>query len=84
MTDLRNAPVLVVGAGIMGAGISQVAAQAGHAVKLFDTRDGAAAEAKTKLAATLDGLVAKGRLTAEAATAAVAQECMLPERSSRI
>ncbi|MFY9511954.1 MAG: FAD-dependent oxidoreductase, partial [Rubrivivax sp.] len=29
-------PVLVIGAGIMGAGIAQVAAQAGHSVLLFD------------------------------------------------
>ena len=40
--QLQGAPVLVVGAGIMGAGIAQVAAQAGHAVQLFDARDGAA------------------------------------------
>jgi 3-hydroxybutyryl-CoA dehydrogenase len=71
--DLRRAPVLVVGAGIMGAGIAQVAAQAGHPVKLFDTREGAAAEAKAKLAATLDGLVAKGKLAADAAAAAMAR-----------
>ena len=31
-------PVLVVGAGIMGLGIAQVAAQAGHTVLLFDLR----------------------------------------------
>jgi 3-hydroxybutyryl-CoA dehydrogenase len=59
--------VLVVGAGIMGAGIAQVAAQAGHAVMLFDAREGAAQEAKAKLAATLDGLVAKGKLAGDAA-----------------
>ena len=69
--DLRGAPVLVVGAGIMGAGIAQVAAQAGHPVRLFDVRDGAAADAKRKLAATLDGLVAKGKLAADAAQAAL-------------
>jgi len=69
MTLLNNAPVLVVGAGIMGAGIAQVAAQAGHPVFLFDMREGAAAQAKSKLAATLEGLVAKGRITAEAAAA---------------
>ena len=54
--DLRGAPVLVVGAGIMGAGIAQVAAQAGHEVLLHDARDGAAPAAKAKLAATFDGL----------------------------
>ena len=39
---LTGAPVLVVGAGIMGSGIAQVAAQAGHAVLLLDMREGAA------------------------------------------
>jgi 3-hydroxybutyryl-CoA dehydrogenase len=67
--DLRGAPVLVVGAGIMGAGIAQVAAQAGHEVLLHDAREGAAAAAKTKLATTFDGLVAKGKLPADAAQA---------------
>ena len=43
--DLRGTEVLVVGAGIMGAGIVQVAALAGHPVKLFDMREGAAAQA---------------------------------------
>ncbi|GAB4124768.1 MAG: 3-hydroxyacyl-CoA dehydrogenase PaaC [Rubrivivax sp.] len=69
----KNAPVLVVGAGIMGAGIAQVAAQAGHPVMLFDTRDGAAAAAVGKLADTLRGLAAKGKLAAEAADAAIAR-----------
>jgi 3-hydroxybutyryl-CoA dehydrogenase len=72
-SDLRGAPVLVVGAGIMGAGIGQVAAQAGHAVRLFDTREGAAAQAKTKIAGTLDTLVAKGKLDAGEAARAVAR-----------
>jgi 3-hydroxybutyryl-CoA dehydrogenase len=60
--ELQAAPVLVIGAGIMGAGIAQVAAQAGHPVRLHDARPGAAAQAKDKLAATFDGLVAKGKL----------------------
>jgi 3-hydroxybutyryl-CoA dehydrogenase len=64
---LKDAPVLVVGAGIMGAGIAQVAAQAGHRVLLHDTRDGAAQQAKLSLAKTLDGLVAKGKLDPTAA-----------------
>ncbi|MBQ0944417.1 3-hydroxyacyl-CoA dehydrogenase [Ideonella sp. 4Y16] len=73
MTDLTNAPVLVVGAGIMGAGIAQVAAQAGHRVWLHDTREGAAASAKTALAKTLQGLVDKGKLGADAAEGALAR-----------
>ena len=62
---LNEAPLLVVGAGVMGVGIAQVAAQAGHAVMLYDAREGAAAEAKTRLASSLDALVAKGKLTAQ-------------------
>jgi 3-hydroxybutyryl-CoA dehydrogenase len=65
--------VFVVGAGIMGAGIAQVAAQAGHAVRLFDTREGAAATACAKLAATLDGLAGKGKLDAAEAKAIAAR-----------
>ncbi len=63
--------VFVVGAGIMGAGIAQVAAQAGHPVMLFDAREGAAAQARDKLATTLEGLAAKGKLAPEAASAAM-------------
>jgi 3-hydroxybutyryl-CoA dehydrogenase len=66
-TTLRGVPVLVVGAGIMGAGIAQVAAQAGHSVLLFDAREGAAAQAKDKLVKTFDGLVAKGKLSTDGA-----------------
>jgi 3-hydroxybutyryl-CoA dehydrogenase len=71
--SLKDKSVLVVGAGIMGAGIAQTAAQAGHAVLLFDAREGAAREAKTRLAATFDGLVAKGKLTGDAAQATLAR-----------
>ena len=66
-------PVLVVGAGIMGAGIAQVAAQAGHTVRLFDAREGAAAGACAKLEQSLEGLVAKGKLDADEAKEALAR-----------
>jgi 3-hydroxybutyryl-CoA dehydrogenase len=72
-TSLKNSPVLVVGAGIMGAGIAQVAAQAGHQVQLYDMRAGAARQAAAQLGATLDGLVAKGKLNADAAEATLAR-----------
>jgi 3-hydroxybutyryl-CoA dehydrogenase len=65
-------PVLVIGAGIMGAGIAQVAAQAGHRVMLHDMREGAAEQALARLSQTLQGLVAKGRLSAEASAATLA------------
>jgi 3-hydroxybutyryl-CoA dehydrogenase len=70
---LNNTPVLVVGAGIMGAGIAQVAAQAGHPVLLFDTREGAAAQAKAQLAKSLDTLAAKGKLTPEVVASTLAR-----------
>jgi 3-hydroxybutyryl-CoA dehydrogenase len=71
--DLQGKPVLVAGAGIMGAGIAQVAAQAGHPVFLFDLREGAAADAKAGLRTTFDGLVTKGKLRAEEAQATLAR-----------
>lgn len=52
----------VVGAGTMGAGIAQVAAQAGHEVLLFDARQDAAGAAIRNLSATLEKLVAKGKM----------------------
>ena len=64
--NLNDAPVLVVGAGIMGVGIAQVAAQAGHSVMLLDARSGAAEAAKAKLAQSMVALVAKGKLSADA------------------
>lgn len=57
--------VAVIGAGAMGAGIAQVAAQAGHRVLLFDTRAGAPAAAVANLGKVLAGLVAKGRVSEE-------------------
>lgn len=62
---LQEQIVGVVGAGAMGAGIAQVAAAAGHPVRLLDARPGAAAEAIEKIRAALDGAVAKGRMNAQ-------------------
>lgn len=63
-------PVAVVGAGTMGAGIAQVAALAGHPVRLHDTRPGAAAQAIAGIRDGLRALAAKGRLDAGPAEAA--------------
>jgi 3-hydroxybutyryl-CoA dehydrogenase len=52
----------IVGTGAMGTGIAQLAAQAGSAVLLLDTRAGAAALAVEKVFAQWDRLVSKGRL----------------------
>jgi 3-hydroxybutyryl-CoA dehydrogenase len=65
--------VAVIGAGTMGAGIAQIAGQAGHRVQLFDAREGAAEAALDKLKTTLDGLVAKGRLDAATAASTLAR-----------
>ena len=73
MNASRNEIVGVVGAGLMGRGIAQIAAQAGHDVRLVDAKPGAAAEAKHALADMLATLVAKGRMTAANADAAVAR-----------
>ena len=55
-------PVAVIGAGSMGAGIAQLAAQCGHGVRLFDTQPGAAERALTRIRADLDGAVKRGRM----------------------
>jgi 3-hydroxybutyryl-CoA dehydrogenase len=65
--------VAVFGAGAMGAGIAQVAAQAGHPVQLHDARFGVADAAKKAMADTFAKLTSKGKLTAAAAEAALAR-----------
>lgn len=59
----------VVGAGVMGTGIAQIAAQAGIEVVLFDNREGAAQSARDTLSQTLDRLATKGKLSASDAQA---------------
>jgi len=65
--------VAVIGAGAMGAGIAQIAAQAGHPVRLFDTRMGAAERAVKSIASTFETLAAKGKLDAADAAASSAR-----------
>ncbi|MDT4818587.1 3-hydroxyadipyl-CoA dehydrogenase [compost metagenome] len=57
----------------MGAGIAQVAAQAGHPVKLYDNRPGAAAQAIDGIDRQLGKLVEKGKISAAARAATVAR-----------
>jgi 3-hydroxybutyryl-CoA dehydrogenase len=63
----RSAEIGVIGAGAMGAGIAQIAAQAGHRVCLFDTGMGAADKAKAKIGETLAMLATKGKIDRAAA-----------------
>jgi len=69
----RTAEIGVIGAGAMGAGIAQIAAQAGHRVGLFDTSMGAADKAKAKIGETLVALATKGKIDRAAADAAAAR-----------
>ena len=59
--------IAVIGAGTMGSGIAQVAAQAGHTTYLYDTRKEAVDQALIGLGRTFDKLVEKGKLTVEKA-----------------
>jgi len=55
----------VIGAGVMGRGIAQVAAQAGIRALLHDSRPGAAREARDAVSAQLERMREKGRLGAD-------------------
>lgn len=65
MTSLYDT-VGVVGAGAMGRGIAQIAAQAGSTVRLFDTQPGAVARALAEISSQWDRLLEKGRMDAQA------------------
>ncbi|MBX9840800.1 MAG: 3-hydroxyacyl-CoA dehydrogenase [Xanthobacteraceae bacterium] len=58
----KDSAVAVIGAGTMGAGIAQVAAQAGHKVFLYDVVEGAAAKAVARTVTGLAKRVADGKL----------------------
>ncbi|TNE72825.1 MAG: 3-hydroxybutyryl-CoA dehydrogenase [Bacteroidetes bacterium] len=57
----------VLGAGTMGSGIVQVAAQNGHKVILVDLNEQILLKSKEQLANVMERLVAKGKMTEEAA-----------------
>lgn len=59
----------VAGAGAMGRGIAQIAAQAGSSVRLYDTQPEAVAKAIAELGAQWDRLQEKGRMDAAAVAA---------------
>ena len=55
----------IIGAGTMGSGIAQVAAQNGHSVVLIDSSDDALSKAKLGLQSTLGKLVEKSKISQE-------------------
>ena len=61
--------IAVIGAGAMGRGIAQIAAQAGSRVHLVDNNPDASVQARAALADQWDKLVAKGKLEAAQAQA---------------
>ena len=69
-----DAVVGVCGAGAMGAGIAQVAAQAGRRVIIFDQFEDALARGRATLASGLSALVKRGKIS-EADAAAISARC---------
>ncbi|ATG74587.1 hypothetical protein AN401_12600 [Zobellella denitrificans] len=61
--------VAVIGAGTMGLGIAQVAAQAGHEVRLYDAHPAQTARALDDFASRLADRVARGKLSEQDAAA---------------
>jgi 3-hydroxybutyryl-CoA dehydrogenase len=62
VSEIRT--VAVVGAGTMGHGIAQAAAQAGCAVRLADAVSGAAQQALGRIRKNLEGAIERGKLSA--------------------
>jgi len=58
-------PILVCGAGMMGHGVAQVFAAAGHPVTLYEPELARAEAGLARIAGNLERAVAKGRLSAE-------------------
>jgi 3-hydroxybutyryl-CoA dehydrogenase len=72
-SGLPDAPIGVVGAGTMGAGIAQVAAVGGLDVKIYDLAEGASDAARGRIANFLERSVARGKTTDAQAGAAISR-----------
>lgn len=76
--DMTHVPdttptLAIVGTGIMGRGIAQLAALAGLPTFLYDAKDGAAAEAHGAIRDMVNRSAEKGRIDSAAAAAAIAR-----------
>lgn len=69
----------VIGAGLMGSGIAQVAAQAGLTVRLYDSQPGAVGRSRDQIAARLRRLVDGNRLAGEDLEAAMQRIEIAPD-----
>ena len=63
----------VIGTGTMGAGIAQIAAQAGIEVRMYDAKKGAVDAARAAIASVLGKQVEKGKLARESVEATLAR-----------
>jgi 3-hydroxybutyryl-CoA dehydrogenase len=77
-----GAVAAVVGCGAMGRGIAQLLAQAGLRVRLFDAAAGAAEGARAAIAADLDRLATRGKISAAESTAAQSRLEAVPSLAS--
>jgi len=69
----ENPRIAVIGAGLMGSGIAQVAAQAGYEVALRDVDQAALTRGLDGIRASQDRMVAKGKLSEQDAADALAR-----------
>ncbi|BAV09921.1 3-hydroxybutyryl-CoA dehydrogenase [Filimonas lacunae] len=65
--------ICVCGAGTMGSGIAQLAAQAGFTTIQFDMQENMLAKSRSSISSSLDKLVEKGKITADEATAVLSR-----------
>ena len=72
MSDTDIQGIAVLGAGTMGHGIAQGAAMAGYATRMFDISTEAVEAGMSRIRGNLDKGVARGKVTAEARDAALA------------
>jgi 3-hydroxybutyryl-CoA dehydrogenase len=79
LRELDVQRVLVVGAGVMGTGIAQVAARAGYRTELFDVAAGAAQRAMERIGESLGRAVEKSRCTAKERDEALARLAVAPD-----
>lgn len=71
--DFNNFRILVVGAGVMGTGIAQVAAQSGNSVMIYDSCIETSQSALKSLFHSFDLLVRKNKMTMQVAMDAIAR-----------
>ena len=76
--------ITVLGAGTMGRGIAHVAALGGFATRLFDVAETALASAREGIAANLDRGVARRKVGAEEAAAALARLALHAELATAV